>query len=177
MFNLTRFIAVVGSTLFLAGGSTFAKDNEPVPKVDEVRVTATYKNSFDNKYLDKKITAAGAIKGKLIGETGKPQEGAEIHAQRVDAKATDIVARTKSDGHYFFLGLPVGKYSVTAFVDGVAMSRANVTTRNEGWAMVNFDLRLNAKGADGVDRMQQDLRLSNETIHIKDNAMHGFGAW
>jgi len=174
MFNLTRVIAVFGSTLILAGGLTFAKENEPLQKVDEVRVTATYKESNKSK---NKITKAGAIKGRLIGETGKPQEGAEIHAQRVDAKANDIVARTKSDGHYFFLGLPVGKYSVTAFVDGVAMSRASVTTRSEGWAMVNFDLRLNAQGADGVDRMQRDLRLSNETINIRDNAMRGFGAW
>jgi hypothetical protein len=41
------------------------------------------------------------------------------------------------------------------------MSRANVKTPPKGWAKVDFDLRLNAKGADGTDRMQRDLQTIN----------------
>jgi hypothetical protein len=99
-----------------------------------------------------------AVQGTLTGEDGKPFGGAEIRAQRVDAKAKVVTARTRPDGRYYFIGLPPGAYSLTAYVDDVAMSRANIRTRNDGWVKVDFDLRLNAKGADGTDRMQQDVR-------------------
>jgi hypothetical protein len=102
-----------------------------------------------------------AIQGTVIGENGKAFGGAEIQAERVDVKAKVVLAKTDAHGHYFFVGLPPGAYSVTAYVDGVAMSRANVKTPPKGWAKVDFDLRLNAKGADGTDRMQRDLQTIN----------------
>ena len=99
-----------------------------------------------------------AVQGTLTGEDGKPFGGAEIRAQRLDAKAKMVVARTRPDGQYYFVGLPPGAYALTAYVDGVAMSQANVRTRSDGWVKVDFDLRLNARGADGTDRMQRDVR-------------------
>ena len=99
-----------------------------------------------------------AVQGTLTGEDGKPFGGAEIRAQRLDAKAKMVVARTRPDGRYYFVGLPPGAYVLTAYVDGVAMSQANVRTSSDGWVKVDFDLRLNAKGADGTDRMQRDVR-------------------
>jgi len=112
-----------------------------------------------------------AFQGMLIGENGKPLKGGEIRAQRVDAKAKEVVAITKPDGRYYFIGLPPGAYALTAYIDGVAMSRANVRARSDGWVRVNFDLRLNAKGADGTDRMQQDVRFGDGSIHPRDNAL------
>jgi hypothetical protein len=105
-----------------------------------------------------------AVQGTLIGEDGKPLGGAEIRANRVDAKTKVVIARTKPDGRYYFVGLPPGAYSLTAYVDGVAMSRANVATSSKGWTKVDFDLRLNAQGADGTDRMQRDVRMSTGTV-------------
>jgi Carboxypeptidase regulatory-like domain len=99
-----------------------------------------------------------AVQGTLTGEDGRPFGGAEIRAQRLDPRAKMVVARTRPDGRYYFIGLPPGTYSLTAYVDGVAMSRANVQTRSDGWVKVDFDLRLNAKGADGTDRLQRDVR-------------------
>ena len=99
-----------------------------------------------------------AVQGTLTGEDGKPFGGAEIRAQRLDAKAKMVLARTRPDGRYYFVGLPPGAYVLTAYVDGVAMSQANVRTSSDGWVKVDFDLRLNAKGADGTDRMQRDVR-------------------
>src|ERR1700719_417457 len=108
MFNHSGIVAVFAAALILAGGSIFANDNKSAQQTtDEVRVTAR-----------DKMSAAGAIKGMLIGEKGKPFGGAEIQAQRVDTKAKAVVAVTKPDGHYFFVGLPVGTYSLTAYVDG-----------------------------------------------------------
>ena|ERR1700736_1693849 len=102
-----------------------------------------------------------SIQGTLLSEEGKPLKGAEIHAQRVKAKPLVAIAMTDAHGRYWFAGLPVGAYSVTAYIDGVAMSRANVTTSSKGWTKVDFDLRLNAQGADGTDRMQRDVRMSS----------------
>lgn len=109
-----------------------------------------------------------AVQGTLIDEDGKPLGAAEIRALRTDAKTKPVVARTRSDGRYYFVGLPVGAYSVTAYVDGAAVSRANIRTRSDGWVKVDFDLRLNARGADGTDRMQRDVRFGDGSIHPKD---------
>ena len=99
-----------------------------------------------------------SIQGTLIGRNGKPYEGAEIRAQRVDTKATVAIATTDARGIYVFKGLPAGAYSLTAYVDGFAESRASIRTRAKGWAKVDFDLRLNERG-DGVAGMQRDLRI------------------
>ena len=114
-----------------------------------------------------------AVQGTLLGDDGKPFGGAQIRAQRVDAKAKAVTAITKSDGHYHFIGLAPGAYTLTAYVDGVAMSRANIQTRTNGWVKVDFDLRRNTAEA---ARMQQDMRWGDGNWHIKDNGTHnGFG--
>jgi Carboxypeptidase regulatory-like domain len=94
------------------------------------------------------------IKGQVIGENGKPVEGAEIRAMRVDTKARPVViATTDAHGRYTLKPLPVGAYSITAYVDGFARSRATIKSLDSGWAKVDFDLRLEERG-DGVSRMQ-----------------------
>ncbi|HJT82442.1 MAG TPA: carboxypeptidase-like regulatory domain-containing protein, partial [Chthoniobacterales bacterium] len=111
----------------------------------------------------------GWVKGTLIGEDGKPFKGAIIRAEpkgKTDLKGKAFVTATDSRGQYLFTTMPIGDYSLTAYVDGVAMSRAIIRTSNQGWSNVNFDLRLNANGADGVDRMQRDIRFSSGTTEI-----------
>jgi hypothetical protein len=115
-----------------------------------------------------------AVQGVLIDEDGKPLGGAEIRAQRTDVKAKPVIARTKPDGHYYFIGLAPGAYAITAYVEDVAMSRANIRTRTDGWVKVDFDLRLNAKGGDGTDRMQRDVRFGDGSIHPRDNGKFGW---
>ena len=108
----------------------------------------------------------GWVKGTLIGEDGKPFKGAIIRAEpkgKTELKGKAFVTATDSRGQYLFTTMPIGIYSLTAFVDGVAMSRASIRTSNQGWSNVNFDLRLNANGGDGVDRMQRDIRLGSGT--------------
>lgn len=114
-----------------------------------------------------------AVQGTLIDEDGRPLGGGEIRAQRTDAKAKVVIARTRADGRYYFIGLPPGAYAITAYVDGAAMSRANVRTRSTGWVKVDFDLRLNATGADGTERMQRDVRFGDGSIHPRDNGRGG----
>src|SRR4029077_19438598 len=86
----------------------------------------------------------------------KPLGDVEIRAMKVDdTKAPVITALTNSKGLYMFKSLPVGAYSLTAYLDGFAYSRAIIKTRGVVWAKVDFDLRLDA--GDGVDRMQGGL--------------------
>jgi hypothetical protein len=134
MFTRFGIIAVFRVALILAMGSAWAADNKP---------------------------SEGWIQGTVIGENGKGFGGAEIRLQRVDARKIAAIARTDAGGRYWFKGLPVGAYALTAYVDGAAVSRANVRTPSHGWAKVDFDLRLTAKGGDGVDRMQRDLRTNS----------------
>ena len=103
----------------------------------------------------------GWVKGTLLGENGKPLKGAIIRAEpkgKTELKGKAFVTATDARGQYLLTAMPIGIYSLTAYVDGAAMSRANIRTSNQGWSQVNFDLRLNADGADGVDQMQRDLR-------------------
>jgi hypothetical protein len=111
----------------------------------------------------------GWVKGTIIGEDGKPYKGAIIRAEpkgKTELKGRAFVTATDSKGQYLFTTMPIGDYSLTAYVDGVAMSRAGIRTSDRGWSLVNFDLRQNANGADGVDRMQRDLRFGNGTTEI-----------
>jgi hypothetical protein len=87
-----------------------------------------------------------SIQGTLLGLDGKPLAGAEIKAERLDAKATPTITKTDGQGRYLFRGLPVGAYALTAYVKSVPKSRGMVRTRSDGWAKVDFDLRTPANG-------------------------------
>jgi hypothetical protein len=71
--------------------------------------------------------------------------------ERLDAKASVALTRTDAKGRYSFDHLAAGAYGLTASVQGVPKSRANVRTRSDGWARVDFDLRkaVSGKGVTG----------------------------
>jgi len=96
----------------------------------------------DSTWADSK-----SIQGTVIGLDGKPLAGADVRAERLDAKAQPALTKTDSKGQYQFKGLPVGAYAVTTIVKEVPKSRASVRTRADGWAKVDFDLRLKAGDA------------------------------
>ena len=83
-----------------------------------------------------------SIQGTVTGSDGKPFANGEIRAQRLDAKAEPATTKTDAHGHYAFRALPPGAYAITAYMDGAPKSRASVKTRADGWAQVDFDLRL-----------------------------------
>ena len=87
-----------------------------------------------------------SIQGTLLGLDGKPFAGADIKAERLDAKEAPALTKTDAQGHYLFKTLPAGAYAITAFVKNVPKSRAMVRTRGDGWAKVDFDLRTPANG-------------------------------
>ena len=83
-----------------------------------------------------------SIQGTVTGTDGKPFAGAQIRANRLDAKAEPAITKSDAQGHYTFKALPAGAYTVTAFVKTVPKMHATVRTRTDGWAKVDFDLRL-----------------------------------
>src|SRR5205814_8591850 len=88
-----------------------------------------------------------AIQGTLVGIDGKPVAGAEIRANRLDTKTPPATTKTDAQGRYVFKVLPVGAYKVTVFVKTVPKMHAEVRTRADGWAKVDFDLRTPANGS------------------------------
>src|ERR1700731_151926 len=87
-----------------------------------------------------------SIQGTVTGIDGKPLADAEVRAERLDAKAAPALTKTDAKGQYTFKRLPAGAYAITAIVKSVPKSRASVTTRNDGWVRVDFDLRTPANG-------------------------------
>jgi len=97
-----------------------------------------------------------SVAGTVIGRSGKPLEDVEVRALRMDARQRPIVTMTALDGVYILRGLPPGIYSITASVDGLPLSRAQVQARDKGWIKLDFDLRQEA--GDTATRYNNDIR-------------------
>ena len=57
------------------------------------------------------------IEGIVKGADGKPVEKAEIQITRTDIKGS-YKTKTDKKGHYLYMGLPMGKYTIDVVVDG-----------------------------------------------------------
>ena len=116
---------------------------------------------------DKKNPTHASIGGTVIGPEGKPLGDVEIRAMKVDDKKAPVTAVvTNSKGMYMLKSLPVGAYSLTAYLDGFEYSRAIIKTQGVAWAKVDFDLRLVA--GDGADKIQTYIR----SINVVNGNMH-----
>jgi len=70
------------------------------------------------------------IKGKVIGDEGKPTDGTEVRVKALDRQGPDKVVETNSQGQYIVVGLVPGDYSVTAydsFGNASAATRSSIT--------------------------------------------------
>jgi hypothetical protein len=105
-----------------------------------------------------------SIRGVVTDGKGKPVAGAEIRAERTDAKGPPLVAITDAKGQYVLNRLSVGTYKVTALVYKTPRSAAIVNTSRSGWIKVDFALKDSFgspqhRDQSAMDRFQgQDLR-------------------
>jgi hypothetical protein len=109
-----------------------------------------------------------SIAGTAIGPEGKPLGGIEIRAMQLDdPKKPVTIAETNSKGLYMLKSLPVGTYSLTAYLDGFAYSRAIIKTRGVAWAKVDFDLTKDAGDAAGsrVETYIRSINVVNGNMH------------
>jgi Tfp pilus assembly protein PilF len=66
----------------------------------------------------------GSLAGRVIGEDGKPLQGAEIQIVRKDIKG-NYKTKSNKKGEWFHAGLPLGNYDLTCVVDGKPVDKAN----------------------------------------------------
>jgi len=108
-----------------------------------------------------------AIKGKVIGDDGKPDRDAEIRVKALDRKESDKIALTNLQGQYIVVGLAVGNYSVTAYDwEGNPRSRAIIKVDRKGWAKVDFNLKLDQDLGNDAGRMSGMDSASNPNSHL-----------
>ena len=107
------------------------------------------------------------IKGKVIGDEGKPTDGTEVRVKALDRQGPDKVVETNSQGQYIVVGLVPGDYSVTAYDSfGNARSRAMIKTNRRGWASVNFNLALDSIVGDGGNTITGHDHMWSASSHL-----------
>lgn len=151
MIFRSHIIAAVAMAL-IAAGSIFAGDKKDT-KSDTDKPVKLPHNAL-------------AIKGKVIGDNGKPETDAEIRVKPLDRKGEETIALTDSRGRYIVPNLIVGNYSITAYdPNGFARSRAIIKTDRKGWANVNFDLGLDKAFGDGANRIGGHEHFTQPSSH------------
>ena len=104
-----------------------------------------------------------AIEGQVMGEDGKPVQGAQILITREDMKGTYKGAKTDKKGHYIYNGLPKGKYTVSVVMNGQEKSKQeHVPTSLGDPVPVNFDLKPSAEQAAAAANENVDRSMSKE---------------
>ena len=88
-----------------------------------------------------------AFEGDVKGEDGKPVKDAVIHIDRKDIKGNYKV-KTDKKGHYYYGGLPIGKYTISVEIDGKQRDIVdNVPSKLGDPTPVSFDLAASAARA------------------------------
>lgn len=82
-----------------------------------------------------------AFEGEVKGVDGSPVQGAIIHLERKDIKGNYKV-KTDKKGHYYYGGLPLGKYRISVEVEGKEKdSMDNVQSKLGDPTEISFDLK------------------------------------
>jgi tetratricopeptide (TPR) repeat protein len=86
-----------------------------------------------------------AFEGDVKGEDGKPLAKTTVHLDRTDIKGNYKV-NTDKKGHYYYGGLPIGKYKIWVEVDGKERDTVdNVPSKLGDAQVISFDLSKSAK--------------------------------
>jgi tetratricopeptide (TPR) repeat protein len=105
-----------------------------------------------------------AIEGDVKGEDGTPAVGAVVKITRIDIKG-NYPCKTNKKGHYFYNGLPPGRYNITVEVNGKEMDAVNNVSTKSGDPMpVNFDLQKIAKERSSKSAQMQAAGASGATL-------------
>jgi len=103
-----------------------------------------------------------SMEGDVKGEDGSPLKGALIKIDREDIKGHYQV-KTDKKGHYYYGGLPLGKYKVTLEVDGKDVDYVDKVQTHPGEPQVNnFDMQATAKKRQALTQAAQSGTLSKD---------------
>jgi tetratricopeptide (TPR) repeat protein len=112
-----------------------------------------------------------AFEGDVKGEDGKPLAGAQIHIDRLDIKGNYKV-KTDKKGHYYYGGLPIGKYKIWVEMDGKERDAMNnVPSKLGDPTPVNFDLAASAghaaAGAAPAKEQERGMSAADKAAYEK----------
>ncbi len=103
-----------------------------------------------------------SMEGDVKAEDGSKLKGALIKIDRQDIKGHYEV-KTDKKGHYFYGGLPLGKYKITLDVDGKDVDYVDgVQTHPGDPAVNNFDMQATAKKRQELNQAAQNGTLSKD---------------
>jgi tetratricopeptide (TPR) repeat protein len=103
-----------------------------------------------------------SMEGDVKDETGTPLKGAMVKIIRQDMKGNYQV-KTDKKGHYYYGGLPLGKYRVSVEVDGKERDSVNnVSTKFGDTTETSFDLREAAKRNQALNQSASSGQLTKE---------------
>jgi len=86
-----------------------------------------------------------AFEGTVKGADGKPQPGVQIKIERQDVRGNYNV-KTDKKGHYFYGGLPYGRFKISVNVEGQEKDNKMVVSKLGDTTDVSFDLAQAASG-------------------------------
>jgi tetratricopeptide (TPR) repeat protein len=103
-----------------------------------------------------------SLEGDVKGEDGAALKGALIKIDREDIKGHYQV-KTDKKGHYYYGGLPLGRYKVTLEVDGKDVDYVDKVQTHPGEPGVNnFDMQASAKKRQALNQAASTGNLSKD---------------
>ena len=109
-----------------------------------------------------------SIRGLVVDASGRPIAGAEVRAERTDAKGQSHSATTNAKGQYMLNHLDIANYKVVASIKKTPKSVATISTSATGWVKVDFAIRdiykaRVSRDQSAIDRIQgQDMRRMSQ---------------
>ncbi|MGA2272501.1 MAG: tetratricopeptide repeat protein [Bryobacteraceae bacterium] len=104
-----------------------------------------------------------SLEGVVMGEDGKPVQGAVIQISRVDQSSKLITVKTDKKGHYIDSALAMGTYNLAVLVDDVVKDRLNgVKTSPTEKTVHDFDLKVAAAAAAALQKAASTGTLSKD---------------
>lgn len=102
------------------------------------------------------------MEGDVKDANGQPMKGAVINLDRTDIKGHYSV-KTDKKGHYFYMGLPFGTYTVSCVIDGKVADKVDgVKTNYSDSTKTDFDLRKQAAQQQQMQQSMQSGQLAPE---------------
>jgi len=113
------------------------------------------------------------VEGVVKGTDGKPLQNAEIQITRTDIKG-NYKCKTDKKGHYIYMGLPMGTYTIVVSVGGKEADKvAGVSTSPGDPKPIDFDL---SKSQQATSSQQAAMQKAIETGQISKDLERGMSA-
>ena len=111
------------------------------------------------------------IEGVVKGANNKPAKGADLRVDRVDKKATPVMAKTDAKGHFAAIVLDVGTYKLTAMLPGGIQSTQVIKADGKKQLFVTFDMKPASAKTVAVVKKKRQIWVPSPT------GTHMLGHW